>query len=196
MQFGACFSAVLRKAFQMFDTTKSGSIETIKISTILNTLGLLFDDGELQNIIAEVDSDSECHVRVHHKKICERRWLHHETRCDATLQVQAKSTLTGSAKLQQISWRRRTARLCRRSSRRPSGCTTEKVRQDRVRSRLAWHAFSQNASLMTLQTQDLVPIIRSWTLAKTHVRHLQCRVHECYLATSFQISQPLTTKTK
>lgn len=51
--------AVLRKAFQMFDTTKSGSIETIKISTILNTLGLLFDDGELQNIIAEVDSDSK-----------------------------------------------------------------------------------------------------------------------------------------
>lgn len=43
----------------MFDTTKSGSIETIKISTILNTLGLLFDDGELQNIIAEVDSDSK-----------------------------------------------------------------------------------------------------------------------------------------
>ncbi|XP_034256220.1 troponin C-like isoform X3 [Thrips palmi] len=50
--------AMLRKAFQMFDTTKCGSIETIKISTILNTLGLLFDDGELQNIIAEVDSDS------------------------------------------------------------------------------------------------------------------------------------------
>lgn len=47
---------MLRKAFQMFDTSKSGVIETMKVSTILNTLGLLFDDGELQNVIAEVDS--------------------------------------------------------------------------------------------------------------------------------------------
>ncbi|XP_052120846.1 troponin C [Frankliniella occidentalis] len=50
---------MLRKAFQMFDTTKSGSIETMKISTILNTLGLLFDDGELQNVISEVDSNNQ-----------------------------------------------------------------------------------------------------------------------------------------
>lgn len=31
--------AIMRKAFQMFDTTKSGFIETLKISTILNTMG-------------------------------------------------------------------------------------------------------------------------------------------------------------
>lgn len=47
----------MRKAFQMFDTAKTGFIETIKIATILNTMGQLFDDGELQGIIAENDPD-------------------------------------------------------------------------------------------------------------------------------------------
>lgn len=47
----------MRKAFQMFDTTKTGFIETIKISTILNTMGQLFDDNELQGLIAENDPD-------------------------------------------------------------------------------------------------------------------------------------------
>lgn len=53
---------ILRKAFQMFDTTKCGYIETIKISTILNTMGQLFDEGELQALIDENDPDSECFV--------------------------------------------------------------------------------------------------------------------------------------
>lgn len=48
----------MRKAFQMFDTTKSGFIETIKISTILNTMGQLFDDNELQAMIDENDPES------------------------------------------------------------------------------------------------------------------------------------------
>lgn len=47
----------MRKAFQMFDTAKTGFIETIKISTILNTMGQLFDDNELQALIAENDPD-------------------------------------------------------------------------------------------------------------------------------------------
>ncbi|XP_055600323.1 troponin C-like isoform X2 [Uranotaenia lowii] len=47
----------MRKAFQMFDTTKSGFIETIKISTILNTLGQQFDEGELQAMIDEEDPE-------------------------------------------------------------------------------------------------------------------------------------------
>jgi Ca2+-binding EF-hand superfamily protein len=47
----------MRKAFQMFDTTKSGFIETLKISTILNTMGQLFDDAELQNLIGETDPE-------------------------------------------------------------------------------------------------------------------------------------------
>ncbi|KAG7207430.1 hypothetical protein KM043_009076 [Ampulex compressa] len=49
--------AVMRKAFQMFDTTKSGFIDTLKISTILNTMGQLFDDAELNNLIEENDPD-------------------------------------------------------------------------------------------------------------------------------------------
>ncbi|XP_029048829.2 troponin C at 25D [Osmia lignaria lignaria] len=49
--------AVMRKAFQMFDTTKSGLIDTLKISTILNTMGQLFDDADLNAIIAENDPE-------------------------------------------------------------------------------------------------------------------------------------------
>jgi len=51
--------AVMRKAFQMFDTTKCGFIETIKIGTILATMGQLFDETELQALIDENDSDSK-----------------------------------------------------------------------------------------------------------------------------------------
>lgn len=50
----------MRKAFQMFDTTKCGFIETSKIATILNTMGQLFDDNELGALIAENDVDCEC----------------------------------------------------------------------------------------------------------------------------------------
>ncbi|KAK0170956.1 hypothetical protein PV328_008732 [Microctonus aethiopoides] len=50
-------TAIMRKAFQMFDTTKSGFIDTLKISTILNTMGQLFDDAELNAIIEENDPD-------------------------------------------------------------------------------------------------------------------------------------------
>lgn len=49
--------AVIRKAFQMFDTTKSGFIETLKIATILNTMGQLFDETELNNLITQNDPD-------------------------------------------------------------------------------------------------------------------------------------------
>ncbi|KAF2886152.1 hypothetical protein ILUMI_20021 [Ignelater luminosus] len=48
----------MRKAFQMFDVTKSGFIETMKISTILNSMGQLFDDKELQALIQENDPDN------------------------------------------------------------------------------------------------------------------------------------------
>ncbi|XP_055295231.1 troponin C [Sitodiplosis mosellana] len=50
--------AIMRKAFQMFDTQKTGLIETIKISTILNTMGQLFDDNELNALIDENDPDA------------------------------------------------------------------------------------------------------------------------------------------
>jgi len=51
--------AMMRKAFQMFDTSKSGFIDTIKISTILNTMGQLFDDAELQAVIDDTDPESK-----------------------------------------------------------------------------------------------------------------------------------------
>jgi Ca2+-binding EF-hand superfamily protein len=47
----------MRKAFQMFDTTKCGFIETLKISTILNTMGQLFEEAELQTLIEETDPE-------------------------------------------------------------------------------------------------------------------------------------------
>jgi calmodulin len=50
--------AIMRKAFQMFDTTKCGFIETIKIATILNTMGQLFDEAELQALIDSQDPES------------------------------------------------------------------------------------------------------------------------------------------
>lgn len=52
----------MRKAFQMFDTSKSGFIETLKIATILNTMGQLFDDSELNALIAENDPEGEFRV--------------------------------------------------------------------------------------------------------------------------------------
>ncbi|XP_055641367.1 troponin C isoform X2 [Toxorhynchites rutilus septentrionalis] len=48
---------IMRKAFQMFDTTKTGFIDTLKIATILTTLGQQFDDGELQDLIDEEDPE-------------------------------------------------------------------------------------------------------------------------------------------
>lgn len=50
---------VMRKAFQMFDTTKCGFIETLKISTILNTMGQLFEEAELQTLIEETDPEGK-----------------------------------------------------------------------------------------------------------------------------------------
>ncbi|XP_018564878.1 troponin C-like [Anoplophora glabripennis] len=49
--------AIIRKAFQMFDTKKTGYIETLKIATILNSMGQLFDETELNNQISKNDPD-------------------------------------------------------------------------------------------------------------------------------------------
>nr|CAD7591365.1 unnamed protein product [Timema genevievae] len=47
--------AMLRRAFSMFDTGKKGGIEKEKVRTILNTLGLMIDDLELEALLeAEV----------------------------------------------------------------------------------------------------------------------------------------------
>ncbi|XP_050298305.1 troponin C-like isoform X1 [Anthonomus grandis grandis] len=65
--------AIIRKAFQMFDTGKTGFIETVKIATILNTMGQLFDEGELNNLIrkndpdhaGKVNFDGFCDIAIH-----------------------------------------------------------------------------------------------------------------------------------
>lgn len=56
--------AIMRKAFQMFDTTKSGFIETVKIATILNTMGQLFDETELNALIGKNDPDRSGKVNL------------------------------------------------------------------------------------------------------------------------------------
>ncbi|KAG8298926.1 hypothetical protein J6590_002893 [Homalodisca vitripennis] len=43
----------MRKAFQVCDVNKSGFIETLKISGILTTIGQVFDEAELQEVIEE-----------------------------------------------------------------------------------------------------------------------------------------------
>ncbi|KAG8238901.1 hypothetical protein J437_LFUL015186 [Ladona fulva] len=53
---------IMRKAFQMFDTSKSGFIETLKISTILNTIGQAYDDGELNALIEEQDPNGNGYI--------------------------------------------------------------------------------------------------------------------------------------
>ena len=51
-----CFT-VLRRAFSMFDSTKSGRIEKEKVRTILNTLGHTFDDHELEVLLKQEDEE-------------------------------------------------------------------------------------------------------------------------------------------
>ncbi|XP_076634359.1 troponin C type IIb isoform X2 [Colletes latitarsis] len=48
---------VLRRAFSMFDSAKSGRIEKEKVRTILNTLGHTFDDHELEVLLKQEDDD-------------------------------------------------------------------------------------------------------------------------------------------
>lgn len=51
------YLTVLRKAFDMFDREKKGHISTNMMSTILRTLGQAFEEGDLQKLIKEIDSD-------------------------------------------------------------------------------------------------------------------------------------------
>ncbi|XP_061939584.1 troponin C-like isoform X1 [Apis cerana] len=50
-------NTVLRRAFSMFDSTKSGRIEKEKVRTILNTLGHTFDDHELEVLLKQEDEE-------------------------------------------------------------------------------------------------------------------------------------------
>ncbi|XP_066995532.1 troponin C [Anabrus simplex] len=64
---------MLRRAFSMFDGCKTGRIEKEKVRTILNTLGLMIDDLELEALLEAEDKeengklnfDSFCRVAMH-----------------------------------------------------------------------------------------------------------------------------------
>ncbi|XP_022916398.1 troponin C-like [Onthophagus taurus] len=64
---------MLQKAFNMFDTSKKGSIEKEKVRMILNTLGHSFNDQELEALLENEDRqgsgvlnfDSFCRVASH-----------------------------------------------------------------------------------------------------------------------------------
>ncbi len=55
---------MLKKTFAMFDSGKTGMIDTDKIKTILNTLGQNFDDDELAALIEENDAEGKQPRRV------------------------------------------------------------------------------------------------------------------------------------
>lgn len=50
---------MLKKTFNMFDTSKCGFIDTHSISTIFNTMGQMLDEEELMKIISRVDYEGE-----------------------------------------------------------------------------------------------------------------------------------------
>lgn len=52
--------SVLQKAFNSFDSQKSGSIPTDMVADILRLMGQPFDKKILDELIDEVDEDSEC----------------------------------------------------------------------------------------------------------------------------------------
>lgn len=53
------FFAVLQKAFNSFDSQKTGSIPTEMVSDILRLMGQPFDKKILAELIEEVDEDSK-----------------------------------------------------------------------------------------------------------------------------------------
>jgi calmodulin len=52
-------SSVLKRAFTMFDSTKTGKIEKEKVRTILNTLGHTYDDKELEDLLEAEDVEGK-----------------------------------------------------------------------------------------------------------------------------------------
>lgn len=50
---------MLRRAFSMFDGSKSGKIELAKVRLILNTLGYTYDDSELDGLLSAEDTEGK-----------------------------------------------------------------------------------------------------------------------------------------
>lgn len=53
------FYKVLRRAFSMFDSSKTGKIEKEKVRTILNTLGHTYDDSDLDALLESEDTEGQ-----------------------------------------------------------------------------------------------------------------------------------------
>jgi calmodulin len=64
MKVGFAIS-VLRKAFDSFDSGKSGSIPTDMVADILRLMGQPFNKKILDELIEEVDADSKLLVSFH-----------------------------------------------------------------------------------------------------------------------------------
>lgn len=58
------FFAVLRKAFDSFDSGKSGSIPTDMVADILRLMGQPFNKKILDELIEEVDADSKYYIDI------------------------------------------------------------------------------------------------------------------------------------
>ncbi|XP_046993508.1 troponin C-like [Schistocerca americana] len=64
---------MLKRAFSMFDSGKTGRIDKEKVRTILQTLGLMIDELELEALVADEDKDENgrlnfeafCRVATH-----------------------------------------------------------------------------------------------------------------------------------
>lgn len=65
-QFTICYNnyfiSVLRKAFEAFDSQKSGSIPCDMVADILRLMGQPFDKKILEELIEEVDADSKLDI--------------------------------------------------------------------------------------------------------------------------------------
>lgn len=68
--FKTCFHiTVLRKAFEAFDSSKSGSIPCDMVSDILRLMGQPFDKKILEELIDEVDADSKYYQKKNNQNI-------------------------------------------------------------------------------------------------------------------------------
>lgn len=54
----------MRKLFTLNDTTKSGFVETNRLAGILATIGQVFDEEELDDIIEGVDVEGKQHYNL------------------------------------------------------------------------------------------------------------------------------------
>ncbi|ROT84712.1 troponin C, partial [Penaeus vannamei] len=65
----------LRKAFDSFDTEKTGSITAETIATIMRMMGVKISEKNLQEAIAETDEDGSGLLEFRSSSSCRRKFL-------------------------------------------------------------------------------------------------------------------------